>query len=219
MEKMRVNEICCCDTGSGDFFGPICVVACYIDNTDWPWLNELDIMNLDINDQQQIIAAGSILKDRLTYSLLLLDNSHYNKMTATGQKMTKIKTRLYNQAMINVMHKTQQPVDKKMIHGFLSPKKYYKNLKHQLLVVSHLTFMADEQGSIGMKCAKILSMYAHYQYFNNMNKALKITLPHGCNIKAIETGITLVNNYGVDILQRVCKKNWPNYQQILEKLQ
>ena len=79
--------------------------------------------------------------------------------------------------------------------------------------------MADEQGSIGMKCAKILSMYAHYQYFNNMNKALKITLPHGCNIKAIETGITLVNNYGVDILQRVCKKNWPNYQQILEKLQ
>lgn len=219
MEKTKLNQICCCDTGSTDFFGPICVVACYLDDKDCQWLNDLHIMDLDLNDQKQIIEVGRILKDQLTYSLLLLDNSHYNRMTAEGQKMTKIKTSLYNQAMINVMEKIQKPVENKLIHGFLAPKKYYKNLKHQLLVVSHLTFVENEQSCLGMKCTKILSMYAHYQYFRNMNKTLKITLPHGCNIHAIEAGITLINMYGHDILNRVCKKNWPNYQQIMEKLQ
>lgn len=217
MNVFRQDHISCIDTGSDDFYGPLCVVACYISYDDYTWLDDLNIAKVDIHDIDQIIKTGKILKDKLIYSLLLLDNSHYNQMIHAGYKMSQIKTNLYNHALINVMQRVNKAVDTKVIYSFLSPKKYYKNLKYKTLVVSHLLFEKDYQKYIGLKCAKILSEYAYYQYFRNMNNTLKISIPHGNNKVANEVGITLVNQYGKDILNKVSKTNMPNYKQILEK--
>ena len=218
MKDMRESQICCADTGSDDFFGPLCIVSCYINRDDYLWLNHFHLEQLDINDIDQVMKAGQILKDKLIYSLLLLDNSHYNQMVHHGYKMSQIKTKLYNQALINVMQRINEPVDIKVIHWFLSPKKYYKNLKNKTIVVSHLIFEEDYQKYIGLKCAKILSMYAYYQYFRNMNQALSIEIPHGHNKVANNAGVALVNEYGLAILNKVSKTNMPNYKQIIEQM-
>ena len=71
------SHVGCYETGSLDFFGPLCVVACYVDQKDEKELNELGLdKEMSTNDIEKI---GKILKDKLTYSLLLLDNSHYNQ--------------------------------------------------------------------------------------------------------------------------------------------
>ena len=66
------------------FFGPLCVVACYVDQKDEFWLNKL---NLEVTSNEEIIQLGKVLKEKLTYSLLLLDNSHYNQYVSEGQKL------------------------------------------------------------------------------------------------------------------------------------
>lgn len=217
MKNMNVNQICCDDTGSDDFFGPLCVVACYIDHSNLPLLQQLQIAKLDLHDMNQVIKAAKILKEHLPYSLLLLDNSHYNRLIKKDMKLSQIKVRLYNRAMINVMKKIKRPVDEKIIHSFLSPKKYYRYLKKKTIVVSHLTFAEDYQHYLGLKCAKILSLYAHYQYFQNMNTALQTVLPGGKNKIANDAGEALIKQYGLAIMPKVCKLNMPNYQQIIAK--
>ena len=212
------NYISCNDAGCIDFYGPLCVVACYIDPKDIHWLKELNLDHVDLQDVDQIIKYGQLLKEHLIYSLLIMDNSHYNQMIDEGNKMSQIKTILYNQAMINVIKRVKKPVDKKIVIPFLTPKKYYKNLKNKTLVVTHLIFSQNEQHYIGLTCAKILAQYAHYQYFRNMQQTLQITIPHGCNMAAIQTGIQLVRKHGTKILENVSKKNLPNYNQILEHL-
>ena len=67
------NHVGCYETGSLDFFGPLFVVACYVDQKDEFWLNKL---NLEVTSNEEIIQLGKVLKEKLTYSLLLLDNSH-----------------------------------------------------------------------------------------------------------------------------------------------
>ena len=47
------------------------------------WLNKL---NLEVTSNEEIIQLGKVLKEKLTYSLLLLDNSHYNQYVSEGQK-------------------------------------------------------------------------------------------------------------------------------------
>ena len=37
------NHVGCYETGSLDFFGPLCVVACYVDQKDEFWLNKLNL--------------------------------------------------------------------------------------------------------------------------------------------------------------------------------
>ena len=123
---MIENHVGCYETGSLDFFGPLCVVACYVDQKDEKELNALELdKEMSSSDIERI---GKILKDKLTYSLLLLDNSHYNQYVNEGQKLSCIKAKLYNQAMINVIQRIEHPVSKVTIDAFLSPKKYYRYL-------------------------------------------------------------------------------------------
>lgn len=218
MKDKKESQIGCADTGSDDFFGPLCIVSCYINNNDYAWLEHSHIEQLDLNDKDQVIKAGKFLKDKLLYSLLLLDNSHYNQMVHEGYKMSQIKTQLYNRALINVIQRVNEPVDTKVIQWFLSPKKYYKNLKKRTIVVSHLIFEEDYQKYLSLKCAKILSMYAYYQYFRNMKQALPIEIPHGHNKIANDAGVILVKHYGLNILNKVSKTNMPNYKQIIEQI-
>ncbi len=157
-----------------------------------------------------------LLKEKLNYSLLLLDNSHYNQYVNEGQKLSCIKAKLYNQAMINVIQRIEHPVSKVTIDAFLSPKKYYRYLKNKIVVVRHIEF--KEEMSLAMKCARILSQYAYLQYYQNMCQSLNTTLPRGFNILANDTGTFLVQEYGKDILYKVSKTNFPNYKQILERV-
>lgn len=211
---MIENHVGCYETGSLDFFGPLCVVACYVDQKDEKELNALELdKEMSSSDIERI---GKILKDKLTYSLLLLDNSHYNQYANEGQKLSCIKAKLYNQAMINVIQRIEHPVSKVTIDAFLSPKKYYRYLKNKIVVVHHIEF--KEEMSLAMKCARILSQYAYLQYYQNMCQSLNTTLPRGFNILANDTGTFLVQEYGKDILYKVSKTNFPNYKQILERV-
>lgn len=116
-------------------------------------LNELELdKEMSTNDIEKI---GKILKDKLTYSLLLLDNSHYNQYVKEGQKLSCIKAKLYNQAMINVIQRIEHPISKVTIDDFLAPKKYYRYLKSKIVVVRHIEFKKEEM-SLAMKCAHIL---------------------------------------------------------------
>ena len=208
------NHVGCYETGSLDFFGPLCVVACYVDQKDESWLSKL---NLEVTNNEEIIQIGKVLKEKLTYSLLLLDNSHYNQYVNEGQKLSCIKAKLYNQAMINVIQRINHPISIKTIDAFLAPKKYYRYLKHKTIVVRHLEFKKEDM-SLAMKCAKILSQYAYLQYYQNMCQTLNIALPRGFNILANDAGTSLVQEYGKDILYKVSKTNFPNYKQILERV-
>ena len=56
------NHVGCYETGSLDFFGPLCVVACYVDQKDEFWLNKL---NLEVTSNEEIIQLGKVLKEKL----------------------------------------------------------------------------------------------------------------------------------------------------------
>ena len=99
------SHIGCDETGSGDFFGPLCVVACYIDERDYDWLASLNVRDPKLMTPQEVIEIAREIKDRLVYSLLILDNSHYNQMAVAGNNLANIKAKLYNQAVTNVMQK------------------------------------------------------------------------------------------------------------------
>ena len=211
------SHIGCDETGSGDFFGPLCVVACYIDERDYDWLASLNVRDPKLMTPQEVIEIDREIKDRLVYSLLILDNSHYNQMAAAGNNLANIKAKLYNQAMINVIQRIEHPISKVTIDAFLAPKKYYRYLKSKIVVVRHIEFKKEEM-SLAMKCAHILSQYAYLQYYQNMCQSLNTTLPRGFNILANDAGTSLVQEYGKDILYKVSKTNFPNYKQILERV-
>ena len=101
------------------FFGPLCGLLMLIKKDEF-WLNKL---NLEVTSNEEIIQLEKVLKEKLTYSLLLLDNSHYNQYVSEGQKLSCMKANLYNQATINVIQRISYPISMaKTIDAFLAPK-------------------------------------------------------------------------------------------------
>ena len=211
-----LSHIGCDETGSGDFFGPLCVVACYIDERDYDWLMSLNIRDPKLMTPQEVIDIAREIKDRLVYSLLILDNSHYNQMAAAGHNLANIKAKLYNQAVTNVMQKVAMKIDKKVVNQFVSPKTYYNYLKNEVIVVKDLSFeQKGEEQYLAIMCSSILSKYAFYQYFNNMSRSLKMKLPRGNTSSVVDhVAITIAQKYGKKMLLKVTKTNMTNYKHI-----
>lgn len=211
-----LSHIGCDETGSGDFFGPLCVVACYIDERDYDWLMSLNIRDPKLMTPQEVIDIAREIKDRLVYSLLILDNSHYNQMAAAGHNLANIKAKLYNQAVTNVMQKVAMKIDKKVVNQFVSPKTYYNYLKNEVIVVKDLSFeQKGEEQYLAIMCSSILSKYAFYQYFNNMSRSLKMKLPRGNTSSVVDhVAITIAQKYGKKMLLKVAKTNMTNYKRI-----
>ena len=211
-----LSHIGCDETGSGDFFGPLCVVACYIDERDYDWLMSLNIRDPKLMTPQEVIDIAREIKDRLVYSLLILDNSHYNQMAAAGHNLANIKAKLYNQAVTNVMQKVAMKIDKKVVNQFVSPKTYYNYLKSEVIVVKDLSFeQKGEEQYLAIMCSSILSKYAFYQYFNNMSRSLKMKLPRGNTSSVVDhVAVTIAQKYGKKMLLKVTKTNMTNYKRI-----
>ena len=211
-----LSHIGCDETGSGDFFGPLCVVACYIDERDYDWLMSLNIRDPKLMTPQEVIDIAREIKDRLVYSLLILDNSHYNQMAAAGHNLANIKAKLYNQAVTDVMQKVAMKIDKKVVNQFVSPKTYYNYLKNEVIVVKDLSFeQKGEEQYLAIMCSSILSKYAFYQYFNNMSRSLKMKLPRGNTSSVVDhVAITIAQKYGKKMLLKVTKTNMTNYKRI-----
>ncbi|UTY38803.1 DUF3378 domain-containing protein [Allocoprobacillus halotolerans] len=139
------HHIGCAETGSTDYLGPICVVSCYVQEKDIELLKELNIDDITALSNREIIQCAKLIKDKLVYSLLILDNSHYNKMVNDGFNQANIKSKLYNQATVNVMQKVKQNVKVKVINQFVSPKTYFNYLKNEVIVVKDLMFVTEAE--------------------------------------------------------------------------
>lgn len=203
------------ETGSADYLGPICVVSCYVSEDDVEWIKSLGIGRVEDLTTQEIVKYAKLLKDRLVYSLLILDNSHYNKMVQDGSNLANIKAKLYNQAIVNVMQKLKQSVKIKVITQFVSPKTYFNYLKNEVIVVKDLMFESNAQDHyVAVLAAEILSRYAYLQYFANMSKSLKMNLVRGTSSTVDNIAVTIATKYGPKMLNKVAKLNFTNTKRV-----
>lgn len=209
------HHIGCAETGSADYLGPICVVSCYVTEKDIELLKELKIDDITTLSNREIIQCAKLIKDKLIYSLLILDNSHYNKMIQDGFNQANIKSKLYNQATVNVMQKVKQNVKVKVINQFVSPKTYFNYLKNEVIVVKDLMFVSDaEKQYMAVLAAEILSQYAYLQYFANMTKSLKMNLLRGTSSQVDVVAAKIASKYGEKILTKVVKLNFTNTKRV-----
>jgi len=206
------------DVGNGDYFGPICTVSCYVSDDDIAWLKSQNVpMDVKSLPATEIVRLAKLIKERVVYSLLILDNPHYNKMISEGINNAHLKAKLHNQAITNVMQRLNTPVETKVIEQFVASKTYYNYLKGEVIVVKDLTFEKNTYNSYyAMVCAHILARYASLQYFNNMSRSLKVKLPYGASAATDQIAIKLVQQFGENILNKVAKKNMNNTKRILE---
>ncbi|RHW40693.1 ribonuclease HIII [Neobacillus notoginsengisoli] len=206
------------EVGTGDFFGPITVVAAYVRTQDMPLLKELGVRDSkDLNDEK-ITAIAKDIKDVIPYSLLTLHNEKYNQLQQSGMSQGKMKAILHNQALSHVLGKiAPEKPDAILIDQFAEPGIYFNHLRGQQKIIrENVHFSTKAEGlHLSVAAASILARYAFIRHFERLSEEAGFTIPKGAGLKVDEAAAKLILAKGQSVLPHFVKLHFANTQKAI----
>ncbi|MBF0706309.1 ribonuclease HIII [Alkalihalobacillus hwajinpoensis] len=199
------------EVGTGDFFGPMTVVAAYVDQKQIPLLKELGVRDSKGMKDPEIIEIARNLIKTIPYSLLILPNEKYNTMQKKGTNQGKMKALLHNQAIQNVMRKVQG-YDAILIDQFAKPEVYFNYLKGQSTIVKENVYFATkaEEIHLAVAAASIIARYSFVMEMDRLGKEYNVKLPKGAGPAVDIAAAKLIQKHGDQILGNLAKLHFAN---------
>ncbi len=204
------------EVGTGDYFGPIVVTACYVDKSDIEKLEELGVKDSKkLTDSEILKKVPQIIKI-VKYESMVVSNKEYNNFYSNDLNMNKIKAILHNKVLYKLSNKIKN-YEYIIVDQFAEPYVYYNYLKDSNNVVRNITFFTKgEDKHLAVACASLISRYIFIQEFDKLCKELGMNIPKGASEAVDKAGIEIVKKYGVDKLKDIAKLNFKNTQKIKE---
>lgn len=215
-EPLAINEypqIGSDEVGTGDFFGPIIVVASYAKESDVPSLLALGISDSKKMDDDYILEIGPKLIHSYPYSELSLDNHKYNEVH-NDFNMNAIKAKMHNQALLNL--KRRFPAAHIYQDQFAEPGLYYSYLKNEKSVLRGINFsVKGESRYISVALSSVIARYAFLRKMQKMNEKYGLVFPLGAGKKVDDFVLEFLESHDKKELNEIAKLNFQNYKKLL----
>lgn len=206
------------ETGTGDFFGPVTVAACYVPAHKIDLVKELGVKDSKQLTDELMRQIVPNLKETLVHSVLTVSNLKYNEIQQQGNSQGKIKALLHNKALMHVLRKMdEEKPDYILIDQFAKRDTYYNYLKDEPHVVREDVLFSTKAESVHLSvaAASILARVAFLEEMDHLSANVGIILPKGAGPKVDEIAAKILMRYGEKKLKTMTKWHFAN----LEKAQ
>ena len=207
------------ETGTGDFFGPITVAACFVSSEQIELVRELgvkDSKQLTDAYMQQIAAD---LKHVVKYSIVTLANEKYNDIQRQGWSQGKIKAVLHNEVLQDVLDQISPVLPKHiLIDQFAQRTTYYNYLKDELNIVRDKVIFSTkaENLHVSVATASILARVAFLEAMDELSIKAGVTLPKGAGPRVDQVACQIIRKKGEPFLESITKAHFANTQKALK---
>ena len=196
------------EVGTGDFFGPVVVVASYFTSKDLEYVNNLNIKDSKKLNDEYIKQIGPELINKFPNSILILHNDKYNEMVKKGFNMNKLKAYLHNKAYINLMKKVNK-IDYFVLDQFAEKNTYYSYLNDYNEVVKNVVFKTKaEDKSPAVAIASLIARYVFLVEMDKLSSIVGFELKKGENDEVVKQKHYIENKFGKDIFSKIAKLNF-----------
>ena len=203
------------EVGTGDFFGPVIVVASYVKFSDLKQLEELGVTDSKKMSDDHILEIGPTLIKEFPYSALTLDNPKYNLLYQKGENLNSIKAKMHNRALLNL--KAKFPDAKAYQDQFAEPGLYYSYLKHEEEILGDITFATKgELAFPSVALSSVIARYAFLEKMKKMSERYSFSFPFGAGALVDMKAKEFVKKHGLEEMKNVAKLNFGNVKKIGE---
>ncbi|WP_208592298.1 ribonuclease HIII [Gracilibacillus suaedae] len=208
------------EAGTGDYFGPITVSAVYVPEEKVQLLQSLGITDSKtLTDANIALLAKEIVREKIPYTLLTLDNTKYNKLQKKGWNQGKMKAMLHQHAIQKLLTKIgQAPSHGILIDQFCQPSSYLKHIGQEGMKLEKNTFFKTkaESYSTSVAAASIIARAKFVKEMDQMSKQYGFTIPKGASSKVDEAAAYFIKKNGLDTLSQVAKMHFANTDKALK---
>lgn len=203
------------EVGTGDYFLPIVVTACFMDKVNIKFLENLKVHDSKKITDKKILSIAPLIMKKIPYESIILSNKEYNEWVNKGINMNKVKAIMHNKMLFKMKSKGFN-YDKIIVDQFCLPGVYYNYLREIKDKVTGITFMTKaEDKNLSVACASIISRYIFLKEQEKLEKSLGMSIPKGAGIKVDKIGKELVKSKGKDLLNDISKISFKNTNRIL----
>ncbi len=200
------------EVGTGDYFGPVVVCACYVSKESYLKIKHLGIQDSKQLDDTTIRNIAPTLMEEVPYSVLIVDNEKYNHIHKQ-HNLNAIKALLHNQAYKHLEKKIKQLPELNVVDQFAPENLYYNYLKNEKEVIRKLHFETKAESKyLAVACASVIARYTFLQVFDKMEEIYDFTFPKGSGDLVDQAIVQFVKRFGKDKLNEVAKLHFKNTQ-------
>ena len=207
------------EVGTGDYFGPIVVTACFVSKEDIPFLESLGVGDSKKIDDEKILKIAPQIAKKIPYKSVILTNLEYNEKYTKDVNMNKIKAILHNRVLYQLIHEKKPKYDYIIVDEFAREARYYEYIRDQQAIQKGITFLTkaeDKNNAVG--CASIISRYLFLKEFDKLCDEIHIPLPKGAGKDVDTIGEEVVEKFGEEKLKEIAKVNFKNTERILHTM-
>lgn len=201
------------ETGTGDYFGPITVAACFVREDQVELVKELGVKDSKMLTDDIMRKIAPDLMTTLTHSVLVLKNEKYNDIQSRGWSQGKIKALMHNQALKHVLKKMapEKPAYI-LIDQFAERGIYYNHIKAEKEIIRENVLFSTkaEQLHVSVAAASIIARYAFLKEMDRLTEIAGTTIPKGASSKVDEIGARIYLKHGEDFLKSITKWHFAN---------
>ena len=219
LKYYNCNAVGSDEVGTGDYFGPIVVTACYVSKEDIPFLEELGVGDSKKIDDSKILKIAPQIAKKIKYKSVILTNKEYNEKYTREANMNKIKAILHNKVLYQLVTEFKPKYDYIIVDEFAREARYYEYIREQEHIQRGITFLTKaEDKNNAVACASIISRYLFLKEFDKICDEIHVPLPKGAGKDVDVIGEEVVNSFGEDKLKDIAKVNFKNTDRILHTL-
>ncbi|PRO64957.1 ribonuclease HIII [Alkalicoccus urumqiensis] len=211
------------ETGTGDYFGPMTVVAAHLTPAQLKEAEPLGLRDSKSMNDEIIRSTAPKLLSLCTYSLRVLRNEKYNELQQKGYNQGAMKALLHHRAIQSVIEQLQGedvPVDGVLIDQFVKPERYFEYVKQtggswpEQIPIYFATKAEDMHPAVA--AGSILARYAFLKEMDAIAQTLGLPVPKGAGSNVDKAAAEIASVHGKETLFRYVKAHFSNTGRVLK---
>ncbi|GBG97478.1 ribonuclease HIII [Lactococcus termiticola] len=204
------------EVGNGSYFGPLVVVASFIEEDDVAWLKKLGVDDSKKMTDKHILEIADQVMERIKHLPLTVSPSKYNEVIASGYNAVSIKVALHNQAIYLLEKRIARPAKAIIIDAFTTEKnynKYLKKEKHQVAGQVSLLPKAESQ-YLAVATSSVIARFLFLEGLKELSSLAALELPSGAGSKSDKVAAQILQSG--DELGQYAKLHFANTQKAMK---
>jgi ribonuclease HIII len=205
------------EVGTGDFFGPIVVVASYVKAVYTQWLHTIGVKDSKLLDDAIMRDMAPQIKDKIQSVSVVIHPEKYTRLLEQGLNMNQIKAMLHHHAIVQ-LKETIAYNDVTIIDQFAtdaSMTRYFSTLAP----IKHLNWEEKAESKyLAVAVSSILARVRFLEAMDSLNKTYGVHFPLGANPHVETFGLAFAKQHGIETLKKVAKTNFSTFKRIVSAL-